>query len=44
MNVQHVYYAYWAMLRMRHILSINSVIDAWYFIFYKISLRSRTKT
>lgn len=32
MNIQHVYYAYWAILRIRHILYFNSDIDIGYFV------------
>ena len=32
MNIQYVYYAYWAILRMRYILYFNSDIDIWYFV------------
>lgn len=35
MNIQYVYYGIGAILRMRHILSITSAIDTWYFIFYE---------
>ena len=32
MNIQYVYYAYKAMLRMRHILYFNSDIDIRYLV------------